>query len=429
MRCNDLAVDSLASSDIMDADLIAFHLPMHTASRLALQVLPRVSSLNSHVTVVCYGNYAVMNEPRFRSAGARFVFGGEAETRLADICSSIMEGRSVAEGDKIYLQKQHYPVPDRSDMPELSQYSQLLLVSGSTKLAGYTEATRGCKHMCGHCPVVPIYQGRFFAVDRDIVLRDVQQQVEVGAEHITFGDPDFFNGPTHGMRIIRALAEEFPSLTYDVTIKVEHLLRHVKLLPTLRETGCLFITTAVESFDDRVLRFLNKGHSRVDFEEVVASCHEVGLNLVPTFVAFTPWTTPKSYMQFLREIVRFGFIQRVPVIQYALRLLVPEGSYMIRQAAFQRFIGNYDSDALTYDWTYEKPEVKAFEEKVRGLVGVCVSNGLTNGQTFMQLWKFVHAENNLEAPTLPCDHGGASPTMTEPWYCCAEPTDEQFSRL
>ena len=56
-----------------------------------------------------------------------------------------------------------------------------------------------------------------------------------GAEHITFGDPDFWNGPGHAMAHRRSLASpSVPALSYDVTIKVEHLLQHRDLLPVLR---------------------------------------------------------------------------------------------------------------------------------------------------------------------------------------------------
>ena len=79
---------------------------------------------------------------------------------------------------------------------------------------------------------------------------DVRAQVRAGAEHITFADPDFLNGPAHARRIVEALHAEWPALTYDVTIKVEHLRAHDALLPVLRDTGCAFVTTAVESFDD-----------------------------------------------------------------------------------------------------------------------------------------------------------------------------------
>jgi hypothetical protein len=133
---------------------------------------------------------------------------------------------------------------------------------------------------------VPVYHGTFRAVPVDIVLDDIRAQVDAGAEHISFGDPDFFNGPTHARRIVERLHARFPSLTYDVTIKIEHLLAHATLLPLLRDTGCLFVTSAVESVDDDVLVTLLKGHTRDDFERAVGVCRQVGLTLAPTFVPF-----------------------------------------------------------------------------------------------------------------------------------------------
>src|SRR3972149_9838662 len=102
---------------------------------------------------------------------------------------------------------------------------------GELRTVGYTEASRGCKHLWRHCPIVPIYEGRFRIVQREVVLADIRQQVEAGARHITFGDPDFLNGPGHALAVARGLHAEFPGLTFDVTAKIEHLLRHRDRLP------------------------------------------------------------------------------------------------------------------------------------------------------------------------------------------------------
>ena len=85
-----------------------------------------------------------------------------------------------------------------------------------------------------------MYGGRFFVVPSATVLADVRQQVEAGAAHITFGDPDFLNGPGHALEVARALHREFPALSWDFTAKVEHLLRRRDLLPELRQVAALF---------------------------------------------------------------------------------------------------------------------------------------------------------------------------------------------
>ena len=134
----------------------------------------------------------------------------------------------------------------------------------------------------------------------EIVLADIAQQVDAGANHISFGDPDFFNGPGHSLKIVRALHERYPQLTYDVTIKIEHLLKYSAHLEDLKETGCLWVTSAVESIDDRVLKLLDKGHTKEDFLKVLERFREIGLNLSPTFVPFTPWTTREGYLELLQ---------------------------------------------------------------------------------------------------------------------------------
>ena len=93
-----------------------------------------------------------------------------------------------------------------------------------------------------------------------------------GAAHITFADPDFFNGPTTLAASLKRCAGSFPHLSYDVTIKIEHLLAHRELLPLLVKTGCAFVTSAVESVDDAVLEKLEKGHTRAGFIEAAALC-------------------------------------------------------------------------------------------------------------------------------------------------------------
>src|SRR5204863_9085193 len=99
------------------------------------------------------------------------------------------------------LQRKQLLVPDRSVLPSLPRYARLLGAS-EEKVTGYAEASRGCKHLCRHCPVVPVSNGTFRIVQRDVVLEDIRRQVGAGARHITFGDPDFFNGPGHAMALV-----------------------------------------------------------------------------------------------------------------------------------------------------------------------------------------------------------------------------------
>jgi hypothetical protein len=312
------------------------------------------------------------------------------------------------------LQRQQFQVPDRTGLPPLASYARLAL-NGSTRTVGYTEASRGCKHRCRHCPVVPVYQGIFRVVQPEVVIEDIRRQLAAGAEHITFGDPDFFNGPGHAVKIAEALHREWPALTYDATINIEHLLNHRDLLAVLKNTGCLFVTTAVESLDDYVLEKLAKGHTRRDFLEALELTRAAGVPLAPTFIPFTPWTTLDSYRAFVRELTALDLADQVASIQLAIRLLLPEGSLLLDLPEIRALAGPFDSRSLCYPWRHPDPAVDSLHASVQELIKREDRLRTPRAGTFRKI-----AELALDRPfpaETPRIARAAIPYLTEPWYC------------
>jgi radical SAM superfamily enzyme YgiQ (UPF0313 family) len=423
VACADLCVESLDADTVRDADLVAFYLPMHTATRLASKAIEKVRGLNPTAHICCYGLYAPLNESYLRSIGAGTVLGGEFEPGLISLLERLAGSPSSAQtGPLISLDRLQFRVPLRSALPPLEKYARLR-IGDSSKRVGYTEASRGCKHLCRHCPVVQVYQGSFRVVQPDVVLSDIRQQVAAGAEHITFGDPDFFNGPTHALRIVEALHREWPSLSYDATIKIEHLLKHGELLPRLRATGCLFVTSAVESVDDTVLAKLDKGHTRADFIRVARAFRSCGLTLAPTFIPFTPWTTRESYRELLALLSELDLVEHVAPVQLALRLLIPRGSRLLELEDIQAVAREFDQPALLYRWRHPDREIDALAQQA---LRIAASHG-SRREIFGYLWNLVGdrplSQNSQAQPAA------AIPQLDEPWYCCAEPTEEQVARV
>lgn len=413
VSCLDLAKQDLDERLIAASDVVAFFLPMHTATRLALPVIARVRRLNPAARLCAFGLYAPLNAAMLREQGVEHVLGGEFEDGLAAFVQA--KGAAVPPLEP-GVPRVRFRVPVRSALPALGRYATLQIGS-EHRIAGYTEASRGCKHRCRHCPIVPVYDGRFRVVPVPLVIEDVRAQVEAGARHVTFGDPDFFNGVRHATDLLQAFAAEFPDITYDVTIKVEHLLRHAHLMPLLRRSGCLFVTTAVESVDDDVLTKLEKGHTRRDFEEAVALCRDAGVVLTPTFVAFTPWTTLTGYCELLQTIARLDLVGHVSPIQLAIRLLVTAGSRLLELDDIRRVVGPYSPASLTYPWRHPQPEVDALQRRVERIVGTRL--GGDRAALFDDIWEEAHT---AAAMTLPPPERGALPRaaipyLNEPWYC------------
>ncbi len=426
VTCNDLAVDDLNEAAVAGADIIAIHLAMHTATRLSLELLPRLVALNNAATYVFFGLYAPMARELISADITAHFIGGEIEDELLRLVKS-----NDAPTNDVYMSKLRLCTPDRSDLPALDKYARLQTSAGEDVVTGYTEATRGCKHVCRHCPVVPVYGGKFFPVALETVIADIDQQVAAGARHISFGDPDFFNGPSHGLRVVREMRNCHPDLTYDAIIKVEHLLKHRERLSELKETGCLFITTAVESVDDQTLALLDKGHTRAEFIEAVSLVRDAGLTLSPTFIPFTPWTTLDGYRDLLSVIRDLGLIENVSPIQLVIRLLIPLGSRLLELDQLSLTPDDFDKEALSYTWANPDPAADRLADMLQGIVDRGESAGDGRAQIFAKIWQAAHEVDGSDAPALFLAEQPKLfvPRMSEPWYCCAEPSRDQLARV
>jgi radical SAM superfamily enzyme YgiQ (UPF0313 family) len=456
----DLSRTRLDADVVRGADLVALFLPMHTATRLALPVIDRVRALNPSTHICAYGLYAPPNGELLRERGVSTILGGEFEADLVALALRLgapafarlteegcragapTTGFTGAEAGELRLGRPDAPVaplapiarlsfiaPDRSLLPRLDKYASLEWPDGTNRVVGYTEASRGCKHLCRHCPVVPIYDGRFRVVDADVVLADIRAQVEQGARHITFGDPDFFNGVGHARRIVERMPKETPGITYDVTIKIEHLLRHADHLALLHDTGCAFVTSAVESVDDEVLAKLEKGHTRADFERAAGLMRRASLPLVPTFVAFTPWTTMPAYVDLLEVIDSLDLVDHVPPVQWSIRLLIPAGSRLLGLSEIRDLVQPFDPLALAYPWRHSDPRVDALQETVADLAA---RGGASRVGTYEAIRAAAAEAASLTlTPTARADRHARPrvPFLTEPWYCCAEPTEGQAALI
>jgi radical SAM superfamily enzyme YgiQ (UPF0313 family) len=417
--CLDVSRQAFDEEAVRGAGLVALHVPMHTATRLAIGLIEVVRGINPEAHLCFYGLYAPMNEGYLRGLGVQTILGGEFEEGLVRLAERIARGGGRAQEEAVIsLARQEFAVPDRSGLPELKEYAHLVEAPGKHRVTGYTEASRGCKHLCRHCPIVPVYKGAFRVVGREVVLADIRQQVAAGARHITFGDPDFFNGPGHARALVEALHREFPEITYDVTIKVEHLLKHEAELAALRETGCAFVVSAVESLDDAVLGKLEKGHTRADFLRVVELFRRLRMVLQPAFLPFTPWTTLEGYLEMLRVLREQELVENVAPIQLAIRLLIPAGSRLLELPEMRGVAARFDAQALAHPWKHADASVDALCEEVQRIVAAGEERKRTRREIFAEIERAAEAAAGVGEDAQPVLAARAAvPYLNEPWYC------------
>ncbi len=411
-RALDLAVERFDPELVAGARLVGISVPMHTALRLGVRAARRVREVNPRAHVCFFGLYAQLNAHWLLAAVADSVLGSEAESALVELVRALERGEAPPRATPSPPARQDFPAaPSRSALPPLERYARFER-GGESRLAGYVEASRGCLHQCTHCPIPPVYDGRLVVVPVDRVLADVRAQVAAGARHVTFGDPDFLNGPGHSLKVLRAAHAGFPELTFDFTAKVEHLLRHRRLLPEFVELGCAFAVTAAESLSDEVLRHLEKGHTRADVFAALALARRVGLELRPTWVPFTPWTSREDYRDLLRFVADEDLVGNVDPVQLAIRLLVPPGSRLLESPAMRPHLGALVEETLCHPWTHPDP----WMDELCTRVACAIAESTRLGEEPEVAFARVREPAGLPAVTSRPRRGRA-PRLTESWFC------------
>jgi radical SAM superfamily enzyme YgiQ (UPF0313 family) len=405
VRCLDLAVEPWDPAAVEWAERVAFSVPMHTAMRLAMQAAGAVKRDRPEMPVCFYGLYAPVSRDLTLGRLADRVIAGVYEPGL------VAWAGGERGGPEIDLGRGEFALPARDLLPALDRYARLA-IDAEERAVGYVEASHGCVHTCRHCPVPTVYDGRIRIVGADTVLGDIEQLVAMGARHITFGDPDFLNGRKHSLAVVRAMHERFPELTFDCTVKVEHVLEFPQVWPEFARCGCLFVVSAMESVNDEILVRLKKDHTAAQAADAIALLREHGIEPRPSFMPFTPWTTVEDVAELLAFVAEHDLVGNVDPVQYTIRLLLPEGSLLLDHPDMAPYLGAYDAERLSWTWTSADPAVDELQAR---LAALAEEGALT--------FERICAEVDLEVEVGDVEE---KPRLTEPWFCCAEPTESQF---
>jgi hypothetical protein len=261
-------------------------------------------------------------------------------------------------------------------------------------------------------------------VDEAAVLDDIAQLVAAGAQHITFGDPDFLNTPLHSRRIVRAMHDRFPHLTFDCTVKVEHVLRHADVWAEFAESGCVFVVSAFESVNDAVLERLDKGHVAADAAEATALLRAHGIDVRPSFLPFTPWSTHDDLVALLDFVYHHDLVGSVDPVQYTVRLLLPRGSLLLSHPDVIAHLGAWDDERSSFAWTSAVPAMDELQPRLAALVEERTEAGVDD----VAIYALVRAAVGAPPVDLSSVTTGR-PRLTESWFCCAEPTNTQLKAV
>ena len=433
VRTLDTSVEAWVREPVEWAEAVAFSVPMHTAMRLGLRAAASVRTVRPTLPICFYGLYATVSGDLALGPGgvADHAIAGEYEKELVAWVDSLEQRpsapRSAATAVRNGLvdvgRRRPAGAPSRTGLPALERYAHLAL-QGEERPVGYVEASRGCLHRCTHCPVPVIYDGRIRIAPEDVVQADIEALVEAGARHVTFGDPDFLNGPQHSRRVVAAMHERWPELTFDCTVKVEHILRHAEIWPEFAAAGCLFVVSAFETVHEETLVRLDKGHTAAEAAAAVQLLRRHGIEIRPSFLPFTPWTTLDEVADIVDFVAALDLVPNVDPIQYTIRLLVPQGSLLEPMLAAESRLGPYDAERLSWTWTSDDPAVDELQTRLTALVEGAQTAGEPITRIYERVRETVWAAAGRRAsgvcPPLREAHDALTerrPRLTEPWFC------------
>ena len=415
-RTDDIQFDivdfSVNNPDIKihEYDALGIYASMHTATVLSIEFLKNKTLPSKVFTFGLYG-------PVLEDFNSSIKYISNIENGELDSFFELKKKTSFSLKNNI---------PNRDILPDISNYAHL--VNGSENfIAGSVETTYGCKHSCTHCPIPISFNGSFKTYNLEKILVDVENQVISGAKHISFNDPDFFNGPIHALKVLKNLNTKFPDVTYDSTIKVEHIIKYEKYFKELSSLNMIFVISAFETTNNEVLRILDKNHTNKDLVNAIEISQQNNIDIRPTWMPFSPWTRKNDLIDIIKLIENYKLRETVDPIQLTIKLLIPKHSLILQKSEIKEYLNNYDKNSLSYLWDYRDEEVNELQ--------ILLFNYLQDNPHLDEHSQYLGMVKIIENITnssliLDSDYSFKSvPKLSETWFCCAEPSQIQLDRI
>ena len=342
------------------AEMIAFSIAIFGSIEPPLAKAREFRASGYTGPMVFYNQYAIVQPETFLLDERCFVIMGEFEEILVECVALHAAGQSIAEAPHVYSQggvrpgknfkRKRFLPPDRSGLPHLSTYARW---DGRT--LGNVETMRGCAHPCAYCSVFAAYERTVIKIPEEVILADIDAVVEMGAEHITFIDADFFSTGKRGHGVVQQMKARHPDLTFDITARLDDVIRHQTLLGSFRQLGCLELTSAFEFPDESTLKILRKGITVDQMRSAVSILKETGIRLKPTFITYNPWNNLDKMQDMEGMLKRLGIEEPLDPMQSQTRLLLYKGSPLLKQAEIQNL--KLADRGTYYTWTHPDERV------------------------------------------------------------------------
>jgi len=184
--------------------------------------------------------------------------------------------------------------------------------------------------------------------------------------------------------------------------------------------GCVFVRSAVESVDDRILQYLDKGHTRDDVVAALEITRAAEVALRPSLLPFTPWTTLSGYLELLEFVQDHDLVYQLDPVQYSIRLLLPPGSWLLDIPEIQPHVGSLIQEDFMYTWRHPDPRVDMLQRQVARVAEEAAGSGEDPATTFNRIKELalstIHGRPTVARPRYR-RRSARPPHLTEAWFC------------
>jgi hypothetical protein len=182
-----------------------------------------------------------------------------------------------------------------------------------------------------------------------------------------------------------------------------------------------------------VLGILDKGHAPQDARHAVELLRQHGIEMRPSLLPFTPWSTLADYLELLDFVSGCDLVENVDPVQLSIRLLLPDGSLLLDHPEMQPHLEGYDPASFSHLWRHPDAAMDALQLRVSTLVAADADTGVAPADTHARVRRLA-AEAAASAgvrwdAAAPVAVTSGRPRLSEPWFCCAEPTARQLGAV
>ena len=222
--------------------------------------------------------------------------------------------------------------------------------------------------------------------------------------------------------------ERFPDLTFDCTVKVEHVLAHPDIVAGVRRRGLPVRRLGLRERRRRHAGPPRQGPYRRRRGRPRSDCSaRDGIEVRPSWLPFTPWTTRRQLQALLStSSPGHDLVGNVDPVQYTIRLLLPPGRCSSTIPTSSRTSASTTPIGPSHTWRSADPAMDELQRELSAVVEARLAAGDVHRRRSTS--RSATVVGWTRSPSMPTGPRRV-PRLSEPWFCCAEPTAAQLAPL